>query len=97
MTQSENIITHSENSREGEDNVPALLQHFDVRLHYILLHKQGAIDISSPINGFLNVLLLKNSENCICPYFINHNSYVIRGGENVIHPPDFDTFNYVFS
>lgn len=86
MTQSENIIIHSENSGGTVDNAPTILQHFDVRLHYSLLHKQGAIDISSPIDGFLNVLLLKNSENCICPYFINHNSYVIRGGENVIHP-----------
>lgn len=85
MTQSGNNLSQSENSTEILQSVDSVLKKFDLRLHYMLLHKEGSIHLSSPINGFLNILLLKNSDNCICPYFINHNSYVIRGGENVIH------------
>ena len=85
MTQSGNILSQSENNSEILNSVGAMLQEFNLRLHYILLHKEGSALLSSPIDGFLNILLLKNSDNCICPYFINNNSYVIRGGENVIH------------
>ncbi|MCA5006792.1 AraC family transcriptional regulator [Sphingobacterium bovistauri] len=85
MTQSGNNLSQSENNAETLESVGSILQEFNLCLHYILLHKEGAVHLSSPINGFLNILLLKNSDNCICPYFINHNSYVIRGGENVIH------------
>jgi AraC-like DNA-binding protein len=51
----------------------------------MLLSKEGSVELSSPVDGFLNILLLKNSENCICPYFINQSSHVIRGGQNMIH------------
>lgn len=86
MTQSGDNIIQSENNREEVGKVQSTLQQFHLDLHYLLLQKEVAAHISSPINGFLNVLLLRNSDNCICPYFINHSSYVIRGGENVIHP-----------
>ncbi|MGN0003911.1 MAG: helix-turn-helix transcriptional regulator [Sphingobacterium composti] len=86
MTQSGDNIIQSENNREDVGHMQNMLQQFHLDLHYLLLKKEGAVHISSPINGFLNVLLLRNNDNCICPYFINHSSFVIRGGENVIHP-----------
>lgn len=86
MTRSEDNAIHSENKAESVENTAAILQQFDFRLHYLVLQNEGAVDLSTPFPGFLNVLLLKNANNCICPYFINQNSYVIRGGENVIHP-----------
>lgn len=86
MTRSGDNAIHSENKAESVENKAAILQQFDLRLYYLVLQNEGAVDLSAPFTGFLNVLLLKNANNCICPYFINQNSYVIRGGENVIHP-----------
>jgi AraC-like DNA-binding protein len=95
MTYSGNYLSHSENKREGEQHEGNPLQEFELRLHYMLLYKERSVHLSSPINGFVNILLLKNSDNCICPYFLNHNSYVIRGGENVIHKvAEGDTFEW---
>lgn len=84
MTKSGDNTSQSENIVQVV-NAKSVLQEFNLNLHYLILHKEGAVNLTSPVNGFLNILLLKNADNCICPYFINQNSYVIRGGENVIH------------
>lgn len=84
MTKSGDNTSQSENIVKIV-NAKSVLQEFNLNLHYLILHKEGAVNLTSPVNGFLNILLLKNADNCICPYFINKNSYVIRGGENVIH------------
>jgi len=84
MTKSGDNTSQSENIVKIV-NAKSVLQEFNLNLHYLILHKEGAVNLTSPVNGFLNILLLKNADNCICPYFINQNSYVIRGGENVIH------------
>jgi AraC-like DNA-binding protein len=85
MTQSGNNTSKSENSGEIADREDTVLKEFNLWLHYMLLSKEGSVELSSPVDGFLNILLLKNSENCICPYFINQSSHVIRGGQNMIH------------
>ena len=84
MTKSGDNTSQSENIAKFSSD-QSVLQEFNLNLHYLLLNKEGAINLSSPVNGFVNILLFKNADNCICPYFINQNSYVIRGGENVIH------------
>ena len=85
MTQSANNLSYSENFIDSQLTEISVLQEVNLKLDYMLLHKRGRVNLASPLDGFLNILLLKNSDNCICPYFINQNSYVIRGGENVIH------------
>ncbi|TDQ75962.1 helix-turn-helix transcriptional regulator [Sphingobacterium yanglingense] len=57
---------------------------FDI--HYALLNETTNQELSSPIDGFINILYPVQDNSCICPYFLKKQSYVIRGGENVIHP-----------
>lgn len=85
MTQSGNNLTQSENNAIEKPDVESIFHEFAIRLHYLLLKEQRGIELASPVDGYLNIMLLRNADNCICPYFLNHNSFVIRGGENVIH------------
>lgn len=86
MTQSGDNASHSENIETSLESTTSSLQEINLCLHYMLLKDQTSLDVASPVDGYLNILLFKNSNACICPYFLNHESYVIRGGENIIHP-----------
>lgn len=95
MTQSGNNAIQSENYEVVESSDLNSLQEFHLNLHYMVLREQRAVKIVSPVKGYLNILLLRQSEGCICPYFINQHSYVIRGGENLIHAIDYmDVFEW---
>src|SRR5690606_26762459 len=84
MTKSGDNTLQSENIAKFSSD-KSVLQEFNLNLHYLLLHKVGAINLYSPVNGFLNNLLFQNADNCISPYYINQKSNVIRGGENGNH------------
>jgi len=85
MTQSGINNTYLEKNNSSELSE---MHVFDIQMHYLLLHQQGTVKTQAPYKGYLNVLLLRNKDNCICPYFINQQSYIIRGGENIIHQID---------
>lgn len=94
MAHTEDIILQPKNSIQLNQET-VYLQEIGWQLHYMLLRDQGNIQIKSPIHGYLNIQLIRGEGSCICPYFYNHNSYVIRGGENVIHPTrEGDTFEW---
>lgn len=67
------------------NSVPELNRlNFDV--FYLFLTDSNTASIVSPLDGFLNILLPKNDNPCICPYFLKQQSHIIRGGENILHP-----------
>jgi AraC-like DNA-binding protein len=61
------------------------LNSFLVELHYVIFDEQSSSIITSPVDGFLNILFPSSSSPCISPYFVDDNSYIIRGGENILH------------
>ena len=87
MTESGNNTSQSEivDSLFGLESVIAL-NSFHVELHYVIFDELSSSVISSPVNGFLNILFPSSSSPCISPYFLKDNSYIIRGGENILHP-----------
>lgn len=62
------------------------LNSFHIELHYVIFDELSSSIIASPVDGFLNILFPSSSSPCISPYFVKDNSYVIRGGENILHP-----------
>lgn len=52
---------------------------------YTVLNETSTVILQSPVNGYLNILFPESYHACICPYFLQNESYVIRGGENIIH------------
>lgn len=57
-----------------------------LNMYYILLAESSSQEIMSPIDGFINILLPTTDQHCICPYFLNQQSFVLRAGENIILP-----------
>ncbi|SKC04679.1 AraC-type DNA-binding protein [Sphingobacterium nematocida] len=87
MTGSGKKTSNSENT--SIHSVPytlSALTAITLNIHYVLLNDTNSQYIMSPVNGFLNVLFPTVDNACICPYFLKQQSYVIRGGENIIHP-----------
>lgn len=87
MTESEKKATHLEITvPKAVSNKLYPLTAIKLNMHYSLLNDTEAQYLMSPVDGFLNVLFPAAENSCICPYFFKQQSYVIRGGENIIHP-----------
>ncbi len=86
MTYSANKASHSEIS-EGENQLKSVsqLRVADFSAQYTILDKAQAYIIESPFDGFLNILFTDASHTCINPYFVNQHTFLIRGGENILH------------
>ena len=56
-----------------------------LQLHYTIFCQAESLTIISPVTGFLNILFPSSASPCITPYFINDQSFIIRGGENILH------------
>lgn len=74
-------ITSPENGWKEQFSLTAV--HFSVQ--YIILEKLHTFTLESPFKGFLNLLFANTSTGCISPYHLNQDSFLMRGGENVIH------------
>ncbi|MFD2553977.1 helix-turn-helix transcriptional regulator [Sphingobacterium tabacisoli] len=87
MTESGKKASNSEISEfQSESTVACSLTSTSLDIHYALLHGTNNQELSSPLDGFLNILFPAYENSCICPYFLQKQSYIIRGGENIIHP-----------
>lgn len=52
---------------------------------YAILSTVQSQLLECPIDGFINLLYINQQDSCITPYFINHHTFLIKGGENVLH------------
>ena len=87
MTESEKKASNLEIAEfQYESTIPCHLTSTTLDIHYALLHGINNQRLDSPLDGFLNILFPAQENTCICPYFLNKQSYIIRGGENIIHP-----------
>lgn len=87
MTESGKKASNSEiSSNQPDYSEPHPLTTVHLNIHYTLLQDIHSQHLLSPVDGFLNILFPTRDNSCICPYFLKQQSYVIRGGENVIHP-----------
>ncbi|MFZ4862343.1 helix-turn-helix transcriptional regulator [Sphingobacterium sp. Mn56C] len=86
MTQSEKIVSYSENNLP-EMEALSVEELINTRFigHYIILDSTETKKVCSPITGFLNILLPSAGNTCICPYVFRQQSFIVRGGENIIH------------
>ncbi|WP_164109738.1 MULTISPECIES: helix-turn-helix transcriptional regulator [Sphingobacterium] len=87
MTESEKKTSNSEIEKQDlTASAPFSLTTVSLNMHYAVLFDSRSQHLCSPIDGFLNILFPATDNTCICPYFLKQQSYVIRGGENIIHP-----------
>lgn len=61
------------------------LNSLNFELFYAILDEGHSFLITSPVDGFMNILFPESSNPCISPYFLREESFIIRGGENIIH------------
>lgn len=54
-------------------------------VQYAILSTVQSQLLESPFDGFINLLYINPQDSCITPYFINHHTFLIKGGENIIH------------
>lgn len=84
MTHSGNKPSDSEITN-SDNRYYTALNTVSFAMQYCILDKEQSYHITSPLDGLLNILVWNNETACINPYFINHDSYLIRAGENIIH------------
>ena len=86
MTISGKKYSKSENFIDLEkDDSLAPLTTLLSEIHYIVFDQDNSSTVYSPVTGFLNIIFPTSSSPCITPYFLRDNSFIIRGGENIIH------------
>lgn len=86
MTYSGNKASYSEIIQtKNSSSQQQLLSSVSFSVQYIILDQSLAYSIESPFDGFLNIIFSETSDSCISPYFLNQESFLMRGGENIIH------------
>jgi len=84
MTQHEKKASNSEIILLNPPEDEAFLQTFHFHIHYAILSHNTFKTYPSPVTGFVNVLLVEGEG--ASSYAVNKASYIIRCGENVLHP-----------
>lgn len=80
-----NKLTQSEKFNSEGNKETYTVKFIQVGIYYTVFEKGNSYSIHCPTDGFLNIIFPESSSPCICPYFINQSSYIIRGGDNIIH------------
>lgn len=87
MTESGKKASNSEITEPyGSKSTGSPLISVSLNMHYSLLGESTSQEIISPVDGFINILFPVTDQSCICPYFLNQQSFVLRAGENIILP-----------
>ncbi len=88
MTQNEKKISNSEITTTHPLPGEAVLYGFTFETHYAILSGHNSRVYVSPVDGFVNVLVVEG--NGTSSYVVNNLSYIVRGGENRLHPIQID-------
>jgi len=86
MTHSGNKASESEITvLEKDPCIQWNLTSVSFAVQYIILDKTQTYILESPCDGFLNILFSGIHQSGINAYFLDNSSFLIRGGENVMH------------
>lgn len=92
MTQSEKKATQSEILTKKNNELSANMLEFGTLMYFTVLKGRQRFSFISPIEGYLNLLVLEDSANCGLQ--IQQNSYLLKSGENMlIHMNKGDHFD----
>lgn len=80
MTQVEKKAIHSEISVKAESITTNLLE-LGTAIHFTVLKGNQDFGLVSPIDGYLNLLLLENSSHCTLQ--VQEHNYLVHKGENI--------------
>ncbi|GGE10705.1 helix-turn-helix transcriptional regulator [Sphingobacterium cellulitidis] len=92
MTQSEKKATQSEKLSESNNSLSANMLELGTLMYFTVLKGRQRFNFISPIEGYLNLLVLDDSANCTIQ--IQQESYLLNAGDNLlIHLNKADLFD----
>lgn len=92
MTQSEKKATQSENLTDANMGLSPNMLELGTLMYFTVLKGRQRFNFISPIEGYLNLLVLEDSVNCNLQ--IQQNNYLLHSGENIlIHMNKGDHFD----
>ncbi|WFB63728.1 helix-turn-helix transcriptional regulator [Sphingobacterium sp. WM] len=92
MTQSEKKATQSEKLSESNNSLSANMLELGTLMYFTVLKGRQRFNFISPIEGYLNLLILDDSANCTIQ--IQQETYLLNAGDNLlIHLNKADLFD----
>lgn len=92
MTQSEKKATQSEKLSESNNSLSANMLELGTLMYFTVLKGRQRFNFISPIEGYLNLLVLDDSANCTIQ--IQQETYLLNAGDNLlIHLNKADLFD----
>ncbi len=92
MTQSEKNTTQSEILPETTNGISTNMLELGTLMYFTVLKGRQKFNFTSPIDGYLNLLLLEDSANCSIQ--IQQDNYLLQAGDNMlIHMNKGDLFD----
>jgi len=82
MTQSEKKDTHSENSAIKRNTLSANMLELGTLMYFTVLQGRHRFSFTSPVEGYLNLLLLDDSTTCSIQ--IQAETYLLQSSENIL-------------